>query len=185
MKIRRQLEALEPMILGRLHGVNGDDWHTAPRGRWSVAQILHHVAVSTDAAVEALERQKDQARSQRRATPGQHLARHVLLGVGRFPPGRTAPHVALPDERPDPELSKAQLRMAVQRLTALAAELPADRQERLFVPHPVIGDLNFPEWIRFLYIHNRHHAQQMTVRMRWLQRRVKATRGRGPRGRKG
>jgi hypothetical protein len=185
MKIRRQLEALEPMILGRLHGVSGDDWHAAPRGRWSVAQLLHHVAVSTDAAVEALERHKDHAGRERRATPGQHLARHVLLGVGRFPPGRKAPRMTLPDERPDPELAKAQLRMAVQRLAALATELPVERQERLFVPHPVIGDLNFPEWIRFLYIHNRHHAHQMTIRLRWLKRRARTARRRGPRGRKG
>lgn len=171
MKIRRQLEALEPMILGRLHGVNGDDWHSAPRSRWSLAQLLHHVAVSTDKAVEALEQQKDRGRSQRRATPKQHLMRHVLLGVGRFPPGRRSPKGVQPDEQPDPELAKAQLRMAVQRLGTLATELTTDQQERLFVAHPIIGDLNFPEWIRFLYVHNRHHAQQMTVRLRWLRRR--------------
>jgi len=181
MKIRRQLEALEPMILGRLHGVSGDDWHSAPRGRWSLAQLLHHVAVSTDSAVEALEQQQGQARSQRRATPRQHLMRHVLLGVGRFPPGRRTPKGGPPDARPDPELAKAQLRMAVQRLGALATELTPEQQERMFVRHPIIGDLNFPEWIRFLYVHNRHHAQQMTVRMRWLRRR-ETPKGRGRKG---
>jgi hypothetical protein len=184
MKIRRQLEALEPMILTRLHGVRGAEWHAAPKGRWSLAQILHHVAVSTDTAVQGLERHKDQPRGARRATPGQHLARHVLLGVGRFPPGRKSPKAALPDERPDPELSKAQLRMAVQRLEALAEELPPDRQERLFVTHPVIGDLNFAEWVRFFYVHNRHHAHQITVRRRWIERQG-TSRRRGKRGRKG
>jgi hypothetical protein len=183
MKIRRQLEALEPMILTRLHGVSGDDWHAAPLGRRSLAQILHHVAVSTDAAVETLERQRERAGPQRRATARQHLMRHVLLGVGRFPPGGTALKGHPAEERPDPELAKAQLRMAVQRLAALAEALPPERQERLFVPHPLIGDLNFPEWIRYLYIQNRHHAHQMTVRMRWLQRRAKTRRP--ARGRKG
>jgi len=184
MKIRRQLEALEPMIMTKLHGVSGDEWHDAPKGRWSLAQILHHVAVSTDTAVQSLERHKHEEPRERRAKPGQHLARHVLLGVGRFPPGRKSPKVALPDERPDPELSKAQLRMAVQRLEALAAELPSERQERLFVMHPVIGDLNFPEWVRFFYVHNRHHAHQIMVRRRWIERQAR-TRRRGTRGRKG
>jgi hypothetical protein len=181
MKIRRQLEALEPMILGRLHGVSGDDWHAAPRGRWSLAQLLHHVAVSTDAAVEALERHEDRGRAQRRATPRQHLMRHVFLGVGRFPPGRRMSRGGPPDDHPDPELAKAQLRMAVERLIALAGALSPAQQERLFVPHPVIGDLNFPEWVRYLYVQNRHHAQQMGVRMRWLRRRPAPRRG----GRKG
>jgi hypothetical protein len=86
-----------------------------------------------------------------------------------------------PDDHPDPELAKAQLRMAVERLIALAGALSPVQQERLFVPHPVIGDLNFPEWVRYLYVQNRHHAQQMGVRMRWLRRRPAPRRG----GRKG
>ena len=184
MKIRRQLEALEPIILTKLHGVSGEEWHAAPKGRWSLAQILHHVAVSTDTAVQALDRHQHDEPRERRAKPGQHLARHVLLGVGRFPPGRKSPMAALPDERPDPELAKAQLRMAVHHLEALAQELAPERQEQLFVMHPVIGDLNFPEWVRFLYVHNRHHAQQITVRRRWIEQQARKPRP-GKRGRKG
>jgi len=131
--------------------------------------------------VEALEQGKDGGRTQRRATPRQHLMRHVLLGVGRFPPGQRRLRGTAPVDRPDPELAKAQLRMAVERLSALAGTLSPEQQERCFVPHPVIGDLNFPEWVRYLYIQNRHDAQLMGVRMRWLRRRPAPGRG----GRKG
>jgi hypothetical protein len=170
MKIRRQLAALEPMILARVRGVTGDDWHRAPGKHWTIAQILHHVAVSMDGAVSLLEERKDRTDLRRRASPRQHLMRHLLLGVGRFPPGRKAPAWTIPPERPDPELAMAQYRMALERLTRLADALPLERQARLFVRHPVVGDLNFAEWVRFFYVHNRHHGHQLAVRLRWLRR---------------
>ena len=55
MKVRRQLAALEPMILEPLHGVKGDDWHRAPTGRWSIAQVLSHLAIGIDAVGLKLE----------------------------------------------------------------------------------------------------------------------------------
>jgi len=170
MKIRRQLAALEPMILGRLHGLHGEDWHRAPPGRWSVAQILHHLAIGMDAVVLQLEERRSRTDMRRRATPGQQLMRHLLLGVGRIPPGRESPRGALPEERPDPELATAQYRMAVSRLADLAVTVTPDQQERIFVHHPIVGDLHLPEWIRFFYVHNRHHAHQIDVRRRWLRR---------------
>jgi hypothetical protein len=172
MKTRRQLAALEPMILGRLHGLTGEDWHRAPANRWSVAQTLHHLAVGMDAAVGKLEERRDRTDLVRRVTPRQQLMRHLLLGMGRIPPGRESPAVALPPVRPDPELVAAQYRMAVERLGRLGEVLPPERQARLFVRHPVLGDLNYPEWVRFFYVHNRHHAHQLEVRIRWLRRRT-------------
>ena len=47
MKIARQLAALEPMVLGRVRGLSSEDWHAAPEGRWSIAQILHSQAILT------------------------------------------------------------------------------------------------------------------------------------------
>jgi hypothetical protein len=171
MKTRRQLAALEPMILGRLHGLNDTQWHAAPVGRWTIAQILHHLAIGVDAVVERLEERKDRTDLKRRASARQQLVRHLLLGIGRIPPGRKTPAVARPDERPDPALATAQYRMAVARLTSLAETVPAEQQARVFVQHPVVGDLNIPEWIRFFYVHNRHHAHQITVLLRWLRQR--------------
>jgi hypothetical protein len=48
------------------------------------------------------------------------------------------------------------------------------------VRHPVVGDLSLPEWVRFFYVHNRHHAHQIGVRLRWLKRQRR--RGKPPRG---
>ena len=170
MKFRRQLDALEPMILDPLHGITDAQWHEAPRGRWTLAQILQHLAIGVDAIVQRLEERKDRADLVRRATARQQLMRHLLLGVGRIPPGRKTPAATRPDDRPDPKLATAQYRMALARLTTLAETLPPERQARLYAKHPYIGDLNLPEWVRFFYVHNRHHAHQIAVRLRWLRR---------------
>lgn len=170
MKVNRQLAALEPMVLGPLDGLKGEDWHRAPAGRWSVAQVVSHLSLGLDAVVQKLEERKDRTDLQRRASSRQHLLRHLILGVGRIPRGRRAPEGTHPVERPDPELITAQFRMAVQRLEGLVGSVPPEQQQRIFVRHPVVGDLNLPEWVRFFYVHNRHHAHQIGVRLRWLER---------------
>lgn len=171
MKTARQLAALEPMILTPLRDVRGDDWHAAPKGRWTLAQILQHLAIGVDRVVAQLEERRDRTGMRRRATPKQAIARHLVLGVGRIPRGRKTPEVAHPDDRPDPELAAAEYRMGVERLVALAEGMPAERQTQVFVQHPILGDLNVPEWVRFFYVHNRHHLHQISVRLRWLRAR--------------
>ena len=170
MKIARQLAALEPMVLGRVRGLSSEDWHAAPEGRWSIAQILHHLAMGLDEVTRKLEERRERTDLARRASPKQHLLRHLVLGGGRIPRTRKA-KLAIPDEKPDPELATAQFRMAVERLTHLASTIPPEQGAAVFVRHPVLGDLNLPEWVRFFYVHNRHHAHYIDVRRRWLHRR--------------
>jgi hypothetical protein len=181
MKVRRQVAALEPMILDPLHGLKGEDWHRAPNGRWSIAQILSHLAIGLDAVGLKLEERAERRDLRRRATPKQHLIRHLILGVGKIPSGHKTPERSSPGERPDPELTTAQYRMGVERLARLVDTWPSAQQERIFVRHPVVGDLNLPEWVRFFYVHNRHHVHQIEVRLRWL----KQQKHQGRKGQKG
>jgi hypothetical protein len=170
MKVTRQLAALESMILTPLEGVQQGAWHRAPAGRWSVAQVLSHLALGLDAVVQKLEERKDRTDLNRRASPKQHLLRHLVLGIGRIPHGRRHVEGTEPGDRPDPELVTAEFRMAIRRLETLCETLPPEQQQRVFLRHPVLGDLNLPEWVRFFYVHNRHHADQIRVRLRWLDR---------------
>ena len=169
MKVRRQLAALEPMILEPLHGVKGDDWHRAPTGRWSIAQVLSHLAIGIDAVGLKLEERGARRDLRRRASPKEHLIRHLILGVGKIPSGHKTPERSNPGDRPDPELATAQYRMGVERLARLVETWPREEQERVFVRHAVLGDLNLPEWVRFFFVHNRHHLHQIEVRLRWLK----------------
>lgn len=168
MKVRRQLAALEPLILEPLSDLEGDEWHAAPPGKWSVGQIVDHLATSLDLVAEAFEHRAGKTGMVRRSNPKQALFRHLVLSAGRLPRGRKTPAQASPDARPDPELITAEFRMGVERTARLTQEWPRERQEAVFVAHPVLGDLNLPEWVRFHYVHCRHHAHQLAVRRRWL-----------------
>lgn len=170
MKVTRQLARLEPMVLQPLRGLEGEDWHRAPKGEWSVAQIVQHLSISVDVVAEAFEGRAHRTDMRRRSTPAQAVIRHLVLGVETIPRGFKAPAAAQPSEHPDPELVQAQFRMGVERLRLFSEQWPQERQERVFVRHPLLGDLNLPEWIRFHYLHCRHHAKQIQRRLKWLRR---------------
>ena len=170
MKSLRQLSRLEPMILDPVRDVKGDAWHKAPKGKWSLAQIVNHLAIGIDGVAAAFEPRAQKFGMIRRATPGQSILRHLVLGLGKFPPGREAPVASRPADRPDPEATIAQFRMGVERTTELVNHWPAKRQVEVFVKHPVFGDLNLKEWVRFHFVHCRHHARQVESRLKWLSK---------------
>ena len=172
MKVRRQLERLEQIVLDDLEQVKGDVWHRAPAGKWSLAQIVDHLGRSMETIVTAFEGQADAEPRGRHATPKQHLLRHLMLGAHKLPKPRAISERNRPGERPDPEMTTAAFRMAVERLSSLTETWPAARREGVFVPHPVLGDLNLPEWGRFFYLRGRQYAHQIAVRRRWLARRA-------------
>ncbi len=170
MKVTRQLERIEPMILGPLAEAVGDDWHYAPDGKWSLAQILSHLAIGIDIVASVFDRRAGRTDMKRRATPKQQLLRQLALGVGKLPSPQKVPKSAYPEEHPDPELISAQFRIGVERFAAMVEQWPQERQENIFVGHPVFGDLNLPEWIRFFYLHCRYYEHKINVRLRLLRR---------------
>lgn len=168
MKVSRQLAALEPLVLHPLRQIEGDDWHATVPGKWSLVQIVQHLAISIDYTATTFEKRAGRKDLKRRATPRQTLLRHVYLGFGRVRPGRDAPQGTVPEERPDPEATVAQFRMGVARLDGMVQTWPLGRQLQVFAKNPALGDLNLPEWVRFHYVHCRHHAKQIQARLRWL-----------------
>ncbi len=168
MKVRRQLAALEPLVLQPLRHVDQEDWHRRVPGKWSIAQVVHHLAIGIDSVATTFEKRTLKGGMKRRATPRETLLRHLMLGLGRLNFGRDAPAGTIPADRPDVEATTAQFRMGVARMEAMVEGWPPERQLEVFVKHPVVGDLNLPEWVRFHYVHCRHHAKQIQARLRWL-----------------
>jgi hypothetical protein len=168
MRVTHQLERLEPMVLHPLHGIAEDIWHRAPKGKWSIAQIVHHLALSVDGVAAILQRRAAEERMEgRRSKPHQAVFRNLVLGLGRIPPGIPAAQPSVPDARPDHDLVAAQFRMGVERFRAMNEMWPEARKLGIYAPHPVLGDLNYPEWVRFHFLHCRHHASQIRDRLRW------------------
>ena len=91
MKVTHQLEAMEPMVLDLLKDVEGEDWHRRPEGKWSLAQIMGHLAIGVDLVATWFEKRAGVKHMERRATPEQALLRHMVLGRGEMPEGAAAP----------------------------------------------------------------------------------------------
>jgi hypothetical protein len=169
MKVAHQLSRLEPIVLNPIHGVDQDDWSLAPQGKWSLAQVVEHLAITVDVVAEGFEELESTKEVERKATPAQSVMRHTLLGRGKFPKGMRAPDITLPSDDPDPELASARFTMAIERTRALVENWSEDQQLGVFLNHPVLGDLNLPEWVRFHYVHCSLHARQIEKWLIWMR----------------
>lgn len=159
---REGFAAIPELVLGPLAGRPAADWHRAPPGKWTAAQIVHHLAISIDGSGRLFEERRGKPPMRRRPrSVRQRLGQVVYLDVGWIPSGRRAPAATEPAQRPDAGAVEQQLRDGVARFLALARELLPARQDDLFVKHPAFGDLTLPEWLRFHVRHCAHHATQI------------------------
>ena len=166
MKVTRQLSSLESVVLDPLRDIGPADWSTAPEGKWTLAQIVEHLAIAFDLVVNGFASLPENETKEREATPSQAVLRHALLGSGELPKGMRAPDISEPGEHPDPELVVARFRMGIERTRALLDGWPEERQVAVFLRHPILGDLNLPEWVRFHFVHCTLHARQIEKRLR-------------------
>jgi len=158
--------AIPDVVLGPLAGRPDADWHHAPPGKWTPAQIVHHLAISVDGSSRVFQERRAKPPMRRRPRPlRQRLGHLVYLDIGWIPSGRPAPTVTEPAPHPDAGAVERQLRDGVARFLGLARELLPARQEDLFVKHPAFGDLTLPEWLRFHVRHCGHHAKQIRARL--------------------
>ena len=161
-----EFAAIPEVVLGPLAGRPETDWHRAPPGKWTPAQIVHHLALSIDGSGRVFQERRAKPPMRRRPRSARQRLGHLLyLDIGWIPSGRSAPEVTLPGERPDAGAVERQLREGVARFLSLARELLPARGGDLFVRHPVFGDLTLPEWLRFHVRHCAHHAKQIRARL--------------------
>jgi hypothetical protein len=165
MKVTRQLSSLESIVLDPLQDISASDWISAPEGKWSIAQIIEHLAIAFDLVATGFAGLPQDDSKDREASPAQAVMRHALLGSGELPKGMRAPDISHPSDNPDPELVVARFRMGIEQTRTLVEDWPADRQVSTFLRHPVLGDLNLPEWVRFHFVHCTLHSRQIEKRL--------------------
>jgi hypothetical protein len=155
------------LVLGPLAGHPDADWHAAPRGKWSPAQIVQHLALGLEYSGRTFDARRHHAPMRRRPRTAREFAGYLsVIGLGWYPSGRKAPAAARPTERPDAAAVERQFRGSAEKLVALERELLPARRYDLFVKHPALGDLTLPEWLRFHVYHCTHHAKQIEERLR-------------------
>lgn len=124
---------------------------------WSPAQHLHHVADINRRVLDQL--LSDRASASDDTEAGRlNLAGYVLLTLGRLPRGRgQSPRAFRPPDTVDPDALKERVRANRAQLDQLADRLDTLQQVDWRAPHPVLGDLDPSEWLRFARIHTGHH----------------------------
>jgi DinB family protein len=158
--------AIPDVVLGPFAGRTEADWHRAPPGRWTPAQIVHHLAIALETSGRTFEQRRGKPPMRRRRRTAREWLGYVLvLKVGWIRSGRRAPELTQPAARPDPRTVERQLRDGVARFLALERELLPARHDDLFVKNPALGDLTLPEWLAFHVRHCAHHARQIRARL--------------------
>ena len=161
-----EFAGIPDMVLGRLAGRPEADWHRAPPGKWTPAQIVHHLAISLETSARTFDQRRGKPPMRRRPrTMRERVGFLLIMRIGWMPTGREAPELTRPSERPDRQAVERQLRDGVARFLTLERELLPGRREDLFVKNPALGDLTLPEWIRFHSRHGAHHARQISARL--------------------
>ena len=159
-QIRREAERLT-------REMSKADWHHAPPGKWSCAQIFEHLllsyAATTKATLQAMEIGKPLGG---RPTLRDRISTFYVAGLGLLPSGRTAPQHVTPKDGAGLE----SLRQFNDALVAMDAML-TDAEKRFgsrvkLLDHPILGPLTAKEWRRFHRTHGRHHLKQVAGRAR-------------------
>lgn len=135
-------------LFGRAPAVSG----------WTPAQHLHHLAQINGSLFDWLTAQCDGAAPM--AAQGRpNVLGYVLLFVGRLPRGRAqSPRRFVPPGA----VARAALVTLVRRgrdaLRALADCAPRMKRLEGRQKHPHMGFLSAPQWMRFAWMHTRHHV---------------------------
>lgn len=125
---------------------------------WSAAQHLDHALHATSASLRAasvlVEDRSD--RILREGAPTDFGM--TVLGERKIPVGAAqAPDGTKPVDRPDRERLVEELGRCHELLGSLAARGPAVDTAPGRLPHPILGEFNAKEWLRFADVHLRHH----------------------------
>jgi len=137
-----------------------------PTGKWTVAQIVEHLAKGYGGTAHVLGRCLDQDRPKARAiTFKDRLLTLIVVDLGYLPEGRRAPDVTRPSDAPPPDVVERAL-AALRDLDEVAARAEARFGPRTpLVNHPIIGPLGVDRWRRFHWVHTRHHLKQIAARL--------------------
>jgi hypothetical protein len=160
-----ELEEIRCKLERITHHFSEEDWRRAPTGRWSSALILEHLLLSyLSTTLGLLKAIHSKTPSTSRPTLRERIGMFVVVGLGHFPRGHTAPKQAIPKGNLAPG--------AVQKINNALKTMDArlTDAERLFgsnvrvLDHPGLGPLTAQQWRRFHRTHGLYHLKQIRKR---------------------
>lgn len=124
---------------------------------WSALGHVAHVSLANELVLKNLASlQKGEGLLvQREATPNPEALRIVESGV--LPSGAQSPRMVRPPADLDHATARAWAAGVADLVPRFAARVDPARLARLWIPHQILGPLDFAQWARFGAMHTRHH----------------------------
>ena len=175
-----ELETVRRAIERATVGMNITELAWRPKGKWSSAEVLQHLALTYSGTAKGMRRvlQSDDAKL-RRATWKERFFITLVVRVGYFPYGRVAPEQVTPRESNPEQVLETICANLSEMDEAVSACEKRFGSKAVVLLHPVLGPLSLKQWRKFHRVHCLHHMRQirnMRVRIQeeWARARFKA-----------
>jgi hypothetical protein len=166
--MRPEVQAIRVLLDDAVAGLHPElaDRRPVP-GRWSVGEIVEHLARTYMGTAKGLQLCLADGRSRAtRASLTERARKFVVLRLGWYPHGVEAPQPVRPKQWG--------FALALERAhggldafdVALTAALDRFGGTTLLLDHPILGPLSANDWCRFHLLHTRHHLPQIADRRR-------------------
>ena len=135
-------------------------WH--PEGKWSIAEILEHLALTYSGTKLGLDRCLQAGKpSGRVPSAADRVRAFVVTRLGYLPSGREAPRGTRPKGMPFDKIHQD----LAAKITLMEASI-SDSERRFgskvrILDHPFLGPFTASEWRKFHCAHGRHHLRQI------------------------
>ena len=132
-------------------------------GRWSVAEVLEHLARVERSVLRACEQQLAAARESGLPEESETSSIRALMPperVANRQPPLVSPERLLPKDN-DAEAAWAQVEAAREHFRAFVVSCDGLALSQVGFPHPALGPLNLYQWLLFPAGHHARHAAQI------------------------
>ena len=134
-------------------------------GHWSIIEIVEHLQLAYSGTAKGFDRCLEAgAPSAQRFSLAEKVRKFVVVRVGYFPPGRQAPKFVQPKGDADLPTVIERARRDLKWLDDRALRVRERFGSVAILDHPLLGAFTLEEWLRFHWIHTKHHEKQIRAR---------------------
>lgn len=127
--------------------------------KWGVAQQTHHCALALAGIARGVEGLIANSQGAGGTSP-KHPQADAMLAAGAFPRGvAKSPDFLIPPDAPAAGDTRALLQAAKAGWDALEKRGADITASKATFPHPILGDFNGVQWVRFMGLHTAHHLK--------------------------
>ncbi|HTC93053.1 MAG TPA: DUF1569 domain-containing protein [Terriglobales bacterium] len=175
-----ELETIRRAIERATVGMNITELDWRPKGKWSSAEVLQHLALTYSGTAKGMRRVLENGDAKlRRATWKERFFITLVVGVGYFPYGRVAPEQVTPRQsNPEQVLETIYANLSEMDESIGACEKRFGSKAVVLL-HPVLGPLSLKQWRKFHRVHCLHHMRQIRntrvrIQEEWARARFEA-----------